>query len=217
MTIPKPLVSLMPFEIEAAVQTELAQIAVERGSRLTGFAHTDELGWFNLVARRPVRSDLNAYTHRLDPDVTFDWIDTPATEIMRAEVAKVAHLFDRITRVSLLLLHAGATLHLHRDPARPVDQHLRNRHLCLKAPISVVAGDNGNPVAAIDGVEYRYDVGRRYFLLNEIDMLHGARPSGHHRGVMHIDGILRFDVIDALPTDHVPSERLEGSTRSIAG
>jgi hypothetical protein len=157
------------------------------------------------------------YDNRLNPDIAWVWRDTPASDVARVEVSKVEHLFHTLTRVTLILPSPRVPLLLHYDPVigneykpgEPFERrgscvqanklHAQNKHFCLKLPITERPGDFGIPMLRHDGVTYRYSTEGRFFVINEIDILHGAAPVDHQRGVLWIDGLLNIDQLQHLP------------------
>jgi hypothetical protein len=95
----------------------------------------------------------------------------------------------------------------------PMDDgvHKRNRFLNLKIPISEM-DQPGRPFLIWDSQKIVYDTQKRAFLLNEVEMEHGADPVPFHRGVIFVDSLLNFEAISQVSASpvHIQScERVE--------
>jgi hypothetical protein len=229
--LPAHLGSLLPYSLTAETRVMFAEAAMIHGRRVTQ-PHVGENGWTSLRLRLPTNTIASqAYYARLNTDIEWDWVATPLTDAVRAEVGKIEHLYHRITRVLFLIQNPGVTLKLHRDPVpahdygngpyhmahevldkTPNRNHDRNRYLSIKTVVTTQHGNNGCPVLRLDGAEYGYDTGADFFSLNEVEMVHGARPCLHPRGVLWVDGYINLDAYDALPLRPIPTWRIEGET-----
>lgn len=159
-------------------------------------------------------SDWSNWAGRLDPDLEWEWIDTPVTDLVRGYVQQVQHLYKRFHRVLILVQKVGSHIPLHTDkvvknqygdqifhpgPAcdLPISVHdfhwQHNRYLALKWPLTEIPDNNGQPVIEINDTVYVYDVGRKCFAINEVNVRHGARAVNHRRGVIFLDGILDYE------------------------
>jgi hypothetical protein len=197
------------------------ELLVREGAKNGAPYRTYAFNGLTYPLRVPANGLPNFY-NRLNTDIEWIWKDGPASKAAQAEVAKVAHLFRVVTRVLVLLPAPNVPLLLHYDPVmgneytpgvafnRPGSninahrRHAENRHLCLKLPITEVAGNYGLPMLRHDGVTMRYEVGNRFFMINEIDILHGAGAVPHQRGILWIDGMFNLDVIDAMEKLPIP-------------
>jgi hypothetical protein len=159
-------------------------------------------------------------------DLKWTWIETDITSMVKKEIEKILPLYHFINRVMVLLQNPGTTVPMHKDRVagsvygdevfKPEDPdvvitkntyHQEQGNLCIKIPLTSRPGQVGDPVVEIDGQEYRYDVGRRFFLLNEVDMLHGAMPVDFYRGVIFIDGKLKLKAVQALDLEPIPLQK----------
>lgn len=229
--LPPHLGQLLPYSIPEETRVRFGEAAMQYG-RKTTIPHVGWEGWTSLRLRMPTNiDDKQCYYARLVPSVEWEWRDTPITEDVRREVAKIEHLFHRITRVIILLVNPGVTLKMHRDPVpandygsgpyfmapevqdkTPNRYHYANRFLSIKTVISTRPGTNGFPVLRLGDQEYSYDTGNSWFALNEIEMIHGARPVDFARGVLWVDGYINLDEYDALEKKPIPITPIEGFT-----
>lgn len=159
-------------------------------------------------------SDWINWASRLDPDLTWEWIDTPITPIVKKYVDQIQHLYKRFHRVLILVQKPGSKIPLHTDkvvknvynniefaPGPATDLTIsnnnlhweENRYLTLKWPLTELANNNGDPVVEIDNVLYSYNAGSNLFAINEVDIMHGANAVDHRRGVIFLDGILDYE------------------------
>lgn len=159
-------------------------------------------------------SDWSNWAGRLDPSLEWEWIDTPITDLVRSYVEQIQHLYQRFHRVLILVQKVGSNIPLHTDkvvknvyqdhvfqpgPAAelPISENnmhwQQNRYLAIKWPLTELVNNNGEPLIEIAGTVYRYDVGRRCFAINEVDVRHGANAVSHRRGVIFLDGILDYE------------------------
>lgn len=158
-----------------------------------------------------ISSDWLNWACRLDPDLEWEWVDTPITPVIKNIVGRISHLYERFNRALILVQKPGSAIAMHTDkvmrnsyqgemfdpgPTTQLFTHdndlhwAKNRYLTLKFPLTEKPGDNGAPLIEIDHQVYRYDVGRSLFAINEVDAKHGAAAVGHRRGVLFLDGIL---------------------------
>lgn len=231
--LPLHLASLLPFELTSPEQVMLADGALEHGTFID-LPHVGAAGWISLPVRRPLDPSLNGFVHRMMPGIEWDWFPTPVTDLAREVVRRVEPLFTTLTRVTLLLQNTGHAIAMHRDPVHGNEyggqqyfvsphvqmpahrSHQSNGFISIKAPISTREGNNGCPVVQLDdGSEWQYDVGRNFFAINEVELLHGARPCRHHRGVMWLDGWLDMDVFRSLRLTPVPIRTIGGTSVSM--
>jgi hypothetical protein len=157
------------------------------------------------------------------PDLQWSWIETDITNLVKKEIEKVSPLYHFVNRVMVLLQNPGTTVPMHKDriagsmygnevfkpedpdiKITPNTYHQEQGNLCIKIPLTAIPGQVGEPCVEIDGQEYRYNVGRRFFLLNEVDMLHGAKPVNFYRGVIFIDGKLNLKAVQKLALEPIP-------------
>lgn len=153
---------------------------------------------------------------RLHPGLDWEWIDTPITPVLKNLVDQIKHLYIKFNRVLILVQKPGSAIPLHTDkavrniygdenfipgPAKDLlfnDNNIHwefNRYLTLKFPLTDIPGNNGLPKVCIDQKEYFYNTKNNLFAINEVDILHGADPVSHRRGVIFLDGILNYSVL----------------------
>jgi hypothetical protein len=161
-------------------------------------------------------SDWVNWAARLDPDLDWEWIETPITSLVRGYVDKIRHLYRSFHRVLILVQRQRSVIPMHTDkvvrntyqdeiftpgpsaslPLKDSDLHWQhNRYLALKWPLTEIPGNNGEPLIEIDRRVFRYDVGRHCFAINEVDVKHGAGSVNHRRGVIFLDGVLDYDIL----------------------
>jgi hypothetical protein len=75
--------------------------------------------------------------------------------------------------------------------------HKQNQFLNLKIPISAEE-DPGQPFIVWNGQKLVYNTQKRAFLLNEVEMEHGADPVPFYRGVIFVDSLLNFEAISQV-------------------
>lgn len=233
--LPPHLGQLLPWSLTEEQNLEIANTVMRDGRRVSIW-HVGNEGWTSMQIREPVRAEDRKQTYygRFRPDIEWRWCDTPVVPIVRPIIEDIASkLFERITRAVVLLVNPGVTLKMHYDPVPGHDYgkgplymasdvadrtanryHDHNRYLSIKTFITTKPGDNGMPILRMhdSAQEYRYDAGRRWFSLNEIEMIHGARPVDHARGVLWIDGFINMAAYDALAKDPIPLVPVEGET-----
>ena len=153
---------------------------------------------------------------RLDPNLEWEWIDTPITSIVKNYVDSIQHLYKKFNRVLILVQKQGSDIPLHTDkvvknsytdeffapgPAKDINidvnnnHYLQNRYLTLKFPLTEIEGNNGKPLIEIDQIKYFYNASNKLFAINEVDIKHGANAVGHRRGVIFLDGLLDYDAL----------------------
>lgn len=195
--------------IEPIVARDLIQYVLFNGMRRG-------LGWnvwTNMPFRRPTNVSLDAtFSSRLNPDINWDWIDTPVTSLVQKEVEKVSHLYKRFHRASVVVQDVDKSLLMHTDGTLPEFQplHASNRYLALKIPLTVEPGNNGCPLVEYDGRLWRYDVGNHHFALNEMEIRHGSFAPGIHRGVIFLDGLLDMSALESAVKAPIPLFRYDG-------
>ena len=233
--LPPHLGELLPWELTEQDNQNIADIVMQHGFK-SSIWHVGPEGWTSMQIRRPVRPEDRSQTYygRFRPDIEWEWCSNPVTDIVRPIIEPLTQgLYHRITRVVVLMVNPSVTLKMHRDPVPghdygmgPLDMasdvtdrtpnryHDQNRYLAIKTAITTRQGDNGMPVLRLQdsAQEYRYDTWRRWFSLNEIEMIHGARPVDHARGVLWIDGIINMQAYDALPREPIPVSPVPGET-----
>lgn len=153
---------------------------------------------------------------RLDSETEWEWKNTPITPIVKNVIDSIDHLFVKLHRVLILVQKVGSEIPLHTDkviknnyedgffapgPAYDLnikknDLHKQNRYMAIKWPLTEILGNNGRPVVEIEGKKYIYDVGKNVFLINEVEVKHGAEAVNHRRGVIFIDGIFNWKNIE---------------------
>lgn len=156
-----------------------------------------------------------SWAARLDPNLEWEWMDTPITETVKRVLEPMLHLYTKLNRVLILVQKPGSAIPMHIDrvikndydqegyfvpgPSADLPIHGENYHwsvnkyLALKFPLSELDGANGLPTVEFDGKQYCYDVGNNLFAINEIDILHGAGAVDYRRGVIFLDGLLDYD------------------------
>jgi hypothetical protein len=147
-------------------------------------------------------------SYRFHPELEWEWIDSPIKSVVQKIIDPLEQFYTKLTRVILLVQAPQKQFQLHRDIVNnPVKlqypytkavaayQKDINQNMALKLPLTINAGDNGQPVIQIDNQQFKYDVGNQLFIINEVDMAHGALPTDHYRGVIFIDGILNWKAI----------------------
>jgi hypothetical protein len=216
---------LLPYEIEGARQEALVRFVREKAqpSRFydSGGAFSDPWYYFTfhrvsnveeLQEKFPGVHPPYDFKFRFEEACRWEWVDSPVTGTVCEEVARVEHLFKKLTRVQIILQRPGFELPLHRDlvtgeeypggqiynpfgksyEVREKHRHAQQDFLALKIPLTERAGDNGRPV------------GRRFFALNEAFLRHGALPVEHYRGVICVDGILDPERLAAEKREPIP-------------
>lgn len=88
--------------------------------------------------------------------------------------------------------------------------HKKNNFMNLKIPISE-RQDFGKPFVRFNGKKLVYSTGGRAFLLNEVEIEHGADPVDFYRGVIFVDSLLNFEAISGLQIDKVEIMSVEDS------
>lgn len=233
--LPPHLGQLLPWSLTPE-QNQLIADTVFNHGRKVSIPHVGQEGWTSMQIRRPVDKALwnQTYYGRFREDIEWEWADGPVVPIARPIVEEMAErLFLRVSRAVVLMLNPGSTLKMHYDPVpghdygkgpffmapevndpNPGQTHDHNRYLSIKTVVTTKQGDNGFPVMRLhhSPQEYLYDTGRRWFSLNEIEMLHGVRPCDHARGVLWIDGFINMEAYDRLEKDPIPVTPIEGST-----
>jgi len=147
--------------------------------------------------------------YRFHPELEWEWIDSPIKSVAQKIIAPVEQFYTKLTRIILLVQAPQKQLHLHQDMvfnsaklqypyAKDVAAYQKdiNQNMALKLPLTMNTGDNGRPVIEINNQQFKYDVGNQLFIINEVDILHGALPTDHYRGVIFIDGILNWNAIN---------------------
>lgn len=235
-----PVLFILPYEISHEDQCRILDYAYEHAGSWSGQVQvwnrqlnqhepTDYFGRVQITrlteaSRQRLgddyHSDWSNWAGRLDPDLEWEWIDTPITNLVKNYVDQIQHLYQRFHRVLILVQKTGSMIPLHTDrvvknryqdqvfqpgPAAELaipenDLHWQqNRYLALKWPLTEKSGNNGEPLIEIAGSVYRYDVGRRCFAINEVDVKHGANAVTHRRGVIFLDGILNYERLQQEP------------------
>jgi len=241
-----PILFLLPYEIDQLDQNIILDYAYHHADSWSGQVQVwdhkldqhetdDYFGRLQITrltssSRQKLGRDYNLdwlnWAGRLDPNLKWEWIDTPITSIVRRYVQQVQHLYRSFHRVLILVQRQGSVIPMHTDkvvrnsyqnkiftpgpsadlPLKDNDLHWRhNRYLALKWPLTELPNNNGNPLIEIDKCVYRYDVGRHCFAINEVEVQHGAGAVNHRRGVIFLDGVLDYD---ALSKENWSSARL---------
>lgn len=219
--LPNHLGALLPPHGDPAVGARLVALACRDGLRVTPKIVAGG-EWIALPVRTPTDGSV-PYERRLDPSVSWRWRDGEAGELAAMEVHKVSHLFHAITRVTTVIPTPGTAVRLHYDVApgniyregtngawadrvviTPHRHHNANRFLSIKLMITEKQEDYGETVIRWDGRDWLYSTRNRFFALNEVEMLHGARAVGHLRGVLWIDGWINLDTYDREARDLIP-------------
>lgn len=189
------------------------------------------VGRFNL--RRPTTASLalnnidtsgpDTYINRMNrfsPNLEWEWIDTPITDLVKAVINPVIDCYSHLTRMVVLIQNINSPFPYHRDEDK-IDAYVMdngtkryiqkdiNRNMGLRVPLTEKENDNGLPVIFIDGEKYFYQVSRNLFALNETETVHGADPVNHYRGVIFLDGTLDYDKFSRLERIPVGLERAE--------
>jgi len=222
MTIPntEDLLYRLPYTISAEDQQTLIDYAYtnadwdRRAPSLFKVVETDPFCFGRVQMRRPTVESLTlipnhntmtehqiAFRYRLHPEVEWEWVDNPMTPVVQKLVAPIEHLYQKITRIILLVQATNAGIAAHTDtftnPYASRDilalQQTANHNMVLKWPLTETPGDNGRPYLYINEKPYEYDVQNNLFVINEIDIMHGAFQSGVRRGVIFLDGILNYE------------------------
>ena len=166
---------------------------------------------------------LSDFWQRHHTELDWQWISSDITDLVKNEISKIRHLYLHLNRVKILLQNPGTTVPMHKDPVAgskyggqvfsPPDPdieikentyHRDQNYLCIKIPLTSQPKNNGEPRLEIGGKRYRYEVGRNFFLLNEIEMTHGADPVDFYRGVIFIDGLLNMEAVGATSLKSIP-------------
>jgi hypothetical protein len=179
--------------------TRLTQASIDRVAKDKGF-NSNWLTW----------------ACRLHPELEWEWVETPITDILKSYVSKIEHLYIKFNRVLILVQKPGSEIPLHTDkvvqnsyneetfvpgPASDIllqhnNHHWEhNRYLTLKFPLTDKPLDNGKPIVKIGETEYQYTPGNRLFAINEVDIQHGAKAVDHRRGVIFLDGFLNYEAL----------------------
>ena len=179
--------------------TRLTQESVDKVAKDKGF----NSNWLNWACR-------------LHPELEWEWVDTPITDILKSYVKQIEHLYIKFNRVLILVQKPMSQIPFHTDkavrnfygeeqftpgPATDIlfqdnNYHWEfNRYLTLKFPLTSIPLDNGKPMIKIDDVEYQYNVNNKLFAINEVDILHGAKAVEHQRGVVFLDGLLNYEAL----------------------
>ena len=166
---------------------------------------------------------LSDFWERHHTELDWQWISSDITDLVKNEIGKIRPLYHHLNRVKILLQNPGTTVPMHRDPVagsvyggqvfsppepgieiKVNTYHKDQNFLCIKIPLTSKPKNNGEPRLEIDGKRYRYEVGRNFFLLNEIEMTHGAAPVDFYRGVIFIDGLLNMEAVKSLQLRSIP-------------
>jgi len=144
-----------------------------------------------------------ARLYRMHPHIQWEWIENPVTEIIQKIMDPIDHLFQKLTRLILLVQTLDGSISSHTDTPGGLNSNTdaymislqkdMNHNMALKWPITATSGNNGLPFLEIDGKKYGYDVENNLFAINEHDIMHGANKSGIRRGVLFLDGILNYE------------------------
>lgn len=222
MTIPntEELLYRLPYTISAEDQQALIDYTYananwdRRAPSLFNIVETDPLCFGRVQMRRPSADSVHlipdyneltehqlAYRYRLHPGVNWEWISNPVTPIVQRLMAPIEHLYQKISRIILLVQATTAGIAPHIDSfGNPyLDKEIIaiqknvNHNMVLKWPLTEIPGDNGRPFLYINETHYGYDVQNNLFAVNEIDIMHGAFQSGVRRGVIFLDGILNYE------------------------
>lgn len=163
------------------------------------------------------------YINRANPNLNWYWVDNPLTNLVRPEVEKLSHIYDYMTRVTVLVTNVGSIVPFHREwlygniyPQANIksSQYFQRKDLIVdefeqnvdtgmhkaqnfyacKIPITTIEGNNGNSYFKFDNSEIvKYGAGNHMFCINEIEMRHGVLETGFLRGVIYIDGKINLD------------------------
>lgn len=235
----KPIFFKLPYTIDFDDQKSIIDYAYANANSWSGqvqiwndqdgtYDQTDYFGRVQITkltdqSRKKISSCTNYnsdwinWAARLDPDLDWEWIDTPITAIVKKYIDKISHLYKKFNRVLLLVQKQGSEIPLHTDkvskhhysaneyfipgPISSLNLNTKNQHwnlnkyLTLKFPLTEILLDNGSPIIEIDSKIYRYDVKNHLFAINEVDIKHGARSVDHRRGVIFLDGLLDYDAL----------------------
>jgi len=162
------------------------------------------------------------FTLRHRTDLTWDWVETPVTPILKNLLESLRPYCVKLSRVQVLLQRPQVAIPPHTDKVagqnydgvvystfaghtpEPTDIHRRNKFLTIKVPLSEESPNNGKPYFEKDGRIYIYDSGCHAFALDEINIKHGAQGVAYSRGVVLIDGEYDTDrmLADAMPMPH---------------
>ena len=161
--------------------------------------------WLTKHLREIVDKKTNrTFTKRMDPNFNWTWKDDPIVEIIKPIAEPLLKVFDKFTRMFILLQIPGTTLPLHVDYGDEFPEiHKQNKYLGFKLPLTEIPGNNGLPLIHQNTQNYKYDVGNSAFALNEIEIRHGAAPVDFYRGVLFFDGIVNHDKIAELKIEHI--------------
>jgi hypothetical protein len=198
------------YEIENTDQKSLINFVVDQG-KISRFIISNQNyieSWYFFTFHAVVNVDemekkfnISApldFKLRFEESCLWGWVDSEKTQLVRFYVDKLKHLFKKITRVQIIVQRPNMPLPLHRDLAFGENysdgklSHKRNV-LSLKIPLSNEPNSNGVPIICVNDKVFRYDVGRSFFAINEVEMLHGSKPVPFYRGVICVDGILDFE------------------------
>lgn len=222
MTIPntEELLYRLPYTISSEDQQALINYTYanadwdRRAPSLFTVVETDPLCFGRIQMRRPTTESLKlisghesmtdhqiAFRYRLHPDIEWEWVDNPMTLIVQRLVDPIEHLYQKVTRIILLVQATDTAIAPHTDAFTndalsrdiiSVQKNL-NHNMVLKWPLTETPGNNGRPYLYINETPYGYDVQNNLFAVNEINIMHGAFQSGVRRGVIFLDGILNYE------------------------
>lgn len=233
-----PIIFKLPYTIDFEDQKRIVEYAYLNANSWSGqvqiwdnqtetYDQTDYFGRVQItkltdqsckkISSMKYNSNWINWAARLDPELDWEWVDTPITPIVKKYIDKISHLYKKFNRVLLLVQKQGREIPLHTDkvsqhhystneyfvpgPVSTLQLNSRNQHwnsnryLTLKFPLTEIFHDNGCPIIEIDSKIYRYDVKNHLFAINEVDIKHGARGVEHQRGVIFLDGLLDYDAL----------------------
>jgi hypothetical protein len=234
----RPILFGLPYEINYQDQKTILDYAYANSNSWSGqvqvweddnnrYDQTDYFGRVQITRLTQDSIDLVAkdkgfnsnwlnWACRLHPNLEWEWIDTPITDLIKSYVKQIEHLYIKFNRVLILVQKPGSEIPLHTDkavrncynsenfvpgPATDIifqDNNYHwdyNKYLTLKFPLTDKTLDNGKPIVKVDNVEYQYTSNNKLFAINEVDILHGAKAVDHRRGVIFLDGLLNYEAL----------------------
>lgn len=178
--------------------------------------------WMTFQYRRPVLTQelidqfkkLNRmpdYWLRSRTDLEWQWVDSAQTSRVKVIINSLAPYIKSLTRVQSLILIPGNALPSHTDKVAGTRYgnndyifglgyenenqfHHNNDYLAIKIPLFSEQGF-GRPFIEIDGKIHEFAPDGHVYVINEVEIKHGAYPVDYPRGVIVMDGILNLDAI----------------------
>jgi hypothetical protein len=219
---------LLPFSITFEQQQQLVESAKAGNHYITGqpvsYYNGEEFVDTPLTKRKTLLIESHRshtpngkseYDNRLNLEVNWQWRDTPAAQLVKQLLEPLSDVIQP-TRVITILVSPGSFLPCHVDsatdhtykhvknylPEGDRTEHHSNQYAAIKIPVTERDGDNGLPYIEVRNKMCYYDVGKSYFVIDEMHHPHGADPVDFYRGVLFIDGIVDFDKLRTLKSKY---------------